>query len=100
VGFKAEEFESFGVPFKERGSRTNESLEIIRRVLAGESVTLKSKFFDFKNVKVTPEPIQKPHPPIWLGGSRRPRCAVPSAMAMVSRCRRRTGTCTTAMSPS
>src|SRR5439155_18667872 len=68
VGFKLEEFESFGVPFKERGSRTNESLEIIRRVLAGESVTLKSEFFDFKNVKVTPEPIQKPHPPIWLGG--------------------------------
>jgi len=68
VGFKLEEFESFGVPFKERGSRTNESLEIIRRVLAGESVTLKSEFFDLKNVKVTPEPIQKPHPPIWLGG--------------------------------
>jgi alkanesulfonate monooxygenase SsuD/methylene tetrahydromethanopterin reductase-like flavin-dependent oxidoreductase (luciferase family) len=68
VGFKLEEFESFSVPFKERGSRTNEPLEIIRRVLAGESVTLKSEFFDFKNVKVTPEPIQKPHPPIWLGG--------------------------------
>ncbi|MGA7761682.1 MAG: LLM class flavin-dependent oxidoreductase, partial [Candidatus Binataceae bacterium] len=25
-------------------------------------------FFNFKNIKVTPEPIQKPHPPIWLGG--------------------------------
>src|SRR5215467_3679863 len=68
LGFKLEEFASFGVPFKERGARTNESLEIIRRVLAGERVTLKSAFFDFKNVKVTPEPIQKPHPPIWLGG--------------------------------
>jgi probable F420-dependent oxidoreductase len=68
VGFKLEEFESFGVPFKERGSRTNQSLEIIRRALDGETVTFKSEFFDFKNVKVTPEPIQKPHPPIWLGG--------------------------------
>jgi alkanesulfonate monooxygenase SsuD/methylene tetrahydromethanopterin reductase-like flavin-dependent oxidoreductase (luciferase family) len=27
-----------------------------------------SGFFDFKNIKLTPEPIQKPHPPIWLGG--------------------------------
>jgi alkanesulfonate monooxygenase SsuD/methylene tetrahydromethanopterin reductase-like flavin-dependent oxidoreductase (luciferase family) len=48
IGFKLEEFASFGVPFKKRGARTNESLEIIRRVLAGESVTLKSAFFDFK----------------------------------------------------
>ena len=37
-------------------------------LLSGETVTFKSEFFDFKNVKVTPEPIQKPHPPIWLGG--------------------------------
>jgi len=68
VGFKHEEFEGFGVPFKERGARTNQSLEIIRRLLGGETVTFKSEFFDFKNVKVTPEPIQRPHPPIWLGG--------------------------------
>jgi probable F420-dependent oxidoreductase len=68
VGFKLEEFEGFGVPFKERGARTNQSLEIIRRALAGDGVTFKSEFFDFKNVRVTPQPIQKPHPPIWLGG--------------------------------
>jgi probable F420-dependent oxidoreductase len=68
VGFKREEFNSFGVAFKERGARTNQSLEIIRRALSGETVTFKSDFFDFKNVKVTPTPIQKPHPPIWLGG--------------------------------
>jgi probable F420-dependent oxidoreductase len=68
VGFKLEEFDSFGVPFKERGARTNQSLDIIRRLLSGETVTYKSDFFDFKNIKVTPEPIQKPHPPIWLGG--------------------------------
>src|SRR5713226_3012587 len=68
VGFKLEEFDSFGVSFKERGSRTNESLDIIRRLLSGETVTYKSDFFNFKNIKVAPEPIQKPHPPIWLGG--------------------------------
>jgi probable F420-dependent oxidoreductase len=68
VGFKLEEFENFGVPFKERGSRTNESLDIIRRLLSGETVTSQSDFFNFKDIKVTPEPIQKPHPPIWLGG--------------------------------
>jgi len=54
--------------FRERGARTNQSLEIIRRLLGGETVTFKSEFFDFTNVKVMPEPIQKPHPPVWLGG--------------------------------
>jgi alkanesulfonate monooxygenase SsuD/methylene tetrahydromethanopterin reductase-like flavin-dependent oxidoreductase (luciferase family) len=68
VGYKLEEFESFGVPFKERGSRTNEALEIVRRLLDGETITFKSKFFDLNNVKITPEAIQRPHPPIWIGG--------------------------------
>jgi probable F420-dependent oxidoreductase len=68
VGYKVEEFESFGVPFKERGARTNEAIGIIRRLLDGETVTVRNKFFDFKNVKITPQPIQKPHPPIWIGG--------------------------------
>ena len=54
VGFKLEEFESFGVPFKQRGVRTNQSLEVIRRALAGETVTFKSEFFDFHNIKVMP----------------------------------------------
>jgi probable F420-dependent oxidoreductase len=68
IGFKAEEFEGFGVSSKERGKRTDQSLEILQRALAGETVSFRSEFFDFQNVKVTPAPIQKPHPPIWLGG--------------------------------
>jgi len=68
IGFKREEFSGFGVSSKERGARTDQSLDLIRRALSGETVTFKSGFFDFQNIKVTPEPIQKPHPPIWLGG--------------------------------
>jgi alkanesulfonate monooxygenase SsuD/methylene tetrahydromethanopterin reductase-like flavin-dependent oxidoreductase (luciferase family) len=60
TGFNHEEFDSFGIPSKERGARTNQSLEVVRRLLGGKTVTFKSEFFDFKNVKVTPEPIQNP----------------------------------------
>src|SRR5882672_9394484 len=49
VGFKLEEFDSFGVSFRERGSRTNQSLDIIRRLLSGETVTYKSDFFKMFN---------------------------------------------------
>src|SRR3984893_18503766 len=68
IGFKQEEFAGFGVSSKERGKRTDQAFDIIRRALAGETITFKSEFFDFQNVRVTPEPIQKPHQPIWLGG--------------------------------
>src|ERR1700739_1393853 len=121
IGFKREEFSGFGVSSKERGARTDQSLEIVRRALSGETVTFKSDFFDFRNIKVTPEPIQKPHPPIWLGGFspagrrgphpktpprrfgsadlHRRRCAARSALAMASPCPGQIGTSLTAMSP-
>jgi len=67
VGYKLEEFEGFNIPFSERGSRTNESLQVIRSLLNGETLTFKGKFFEVNNVKLTPEPIQK-HLPIWIGG--------------------------------
>jgi hypothetical protein len=54
IGFKREEFSGFGVSSKQRGARTDQSLDIIRRALAGETVTFKSEFFDFQNVRVTP----------------------------------------------
>src|ERR1700752_4756626 len=41
VGVKGEEVESFGVSFRERGSRTNQSLDIIRRLLSGETLSYK-----------------------------------------------------------
>jgi len=100
VGFKCEEFEGFGVPFKERGARTSQSLDIIRRALTGETVTFKSEFFDFHNIKVMPEPIQSLIRRSGWAASRRRRYAARCALAMASRCRRRTETSTIAMSPS
>ena len=68
AGYKVEEFEVFGLPAGERGARTNHALDIVRRLLDGETVTVKNRFFELNRVKITPEPIQRPHPPIWLGG--------------------------------
>lgn len=67
VGYKVEEFEGFNVAFNERGGRTNEALRIIRRLLDGETLTHKGKYFEVNKVRLTPEPIQR-HLPIWVGG--------------------------------
>ena len=68
VGYKVEEFESFAVSSKERGARTNEGLEIIRRLWEGETLTFEGKYYTVAKAKLTPEPIQQPRPPIWVGG--------------------------------
>ncbi|HVC45224.1 MAG TPA: LLM class flavin-dependent oxidoreductase [Candidatus Binataceae bacterium] len=68
VGYKVEEFEGFNVAFGERGGRTNEALQIIDRLLRGETVTFKGKYFEINRARVTPDAVQQPRPPIWVGG--------------------------------
>jgi alkanesulfonate monooxygenase SsuD/methylene tetrahydromethanopterin reductase-like flavin-dependent oxidoreductase (luciferase family) len=68
TGYKVEEFEAFALSSKERGGRTNEGLEIIRRLWEGETLTFKGRYFEVNKAKLTPEPIQKPRPPLWVGG--------------------------------
>ena len=53
---------------KERGPRANAALGVVWRLREGESVSLKSGIFNLRQVKISPQPTQKPHPPIWLGG--------------------------------
>jgi probable F420-dependent oxidoreductase len=68
TGYHVDEFEGFAISRKERGGRTNEGLEIIRRLWEGETLTFKGKYFEVNHARLTPEPIQKPRPPIWVGG--------------------------------
>jgi len=60
LGYKVEEFDGFGVNRRHRASIMDESLEIITRTMAGESVTLDGRHYQVKDVKVTPPPIQQP----------------------------------------
>ncbi len=68
VGYRVEEFAGLGIPRAQRGGRTNEGLEIIRRLWEGETVTYAGKYFQIDKARLTPEPVQKPRPPIWVGG--------------------------------
>ncbi len=72
LGYRPEEFAGLGFSLKDRGGRANESLEIIRRLWEGETVTFKGKHFQIENARLTPRPVQRPRPPIWVGGFSRP----------------------------
>jgi len=68
LGYRREEFEAFGVPLGERGSRLEEGVELIKRLWTESSVTFKGKHFTLDNVSLSPKPLQRPRPPIWIGG--------------------------------
>src|SRR5207245_2858906 len=68
VGYKVEEFDSFAIAKTERGRRTNEGLEIIRRLWAGETLTFTGRYYEVHQARLAPEPVQQPRPPLWVGG--------------------------------
>jgi len=64
----AREFEAVGVPHGERGSRTDEGLEVIQLLWREPRASFAGRHFHFTDVALEPRPIQRPHPPIWIGG--------------------------------
>ena len=69
IGWMEGEFEALGVPFKERVSRSEEALELFQAVWTQEQPVLTTTRHHLANVQVSPLPLQKPRPPIWIGGS-------------------------------
>ena len=68
-GWLREEFDLLGVPFRERGARTDEYLAVLRALWTEERVTYRGRFVRLEDAAFFPKPVQKPHPPIWIGGS-------------------------------
>jgi probable F420-dependent oxidoreductase len=66
------EFEACGVPVNQRGSRTNEALEVIKKLWTEKDVSFDGRYTKFTSVTLAPAPVQKPHPPIWVAGRKEP----------------------------
>jgi probable F420-dependent oxidoreductase len=69
VGWVEGEFDALGVPVKERGSRTDEALELIRTLWTQEYPEVTTARHQLAGLKASPMPLQKPRPPILIGGS-------------------------------
>jgi len=68
AGWLAEEFTAVGVDFATRGARLRECVRALRSLWTDSEPELHGRFFDFGPIKLEPKPVQKPHPPILLGG--------------------------------
>lgn len=62
------EFAACGVPVKQRGSRTDDCLEVLERVWSQTNVSYAGRYTTLDDFTLKPMPVQKPRPPIWISG--------------------------------
>jgi len=73
VGWMREEFEALGLPpFEERGAVTDEYIRAYKELWTSDDPSFQGKYVSFDDISFLPKPVQKPHPPIWVGGESRP----------------------------
>jgi probable F420-dependent oxidoreductase len=72
VGWMREEFEALGLPpFDERGAVTDEYIRAFKELWTSDDPSFEGKYCRFSNIAFLPKPVQRPHPPIWVGGESR-----------------------------
>lgn len=69
TGMAPGEFAALGVPFQRRGFVTDEYLAAMKMLWTAEEPEFHGEFVDFVDIAFEPKPVQKPHPPVWIGGS-------------------------------
>jgi probable F420-dependent oxidoreductase len=68
IGWMEGEFSALGVPFKERVSRSEEALTLLRALWTEARPELETARHRLSGLQVSPMPLQKPRPPLWIGG--------------------------------
>ena len=68
VGWWKEELEMLGAPFTKRGRQADEALQVFKALWTQDNPAFEGEFFRLRDLGFAPKPVQKPHPPIWVGG--------------------------------
>ena len=71
AGWMEEEFSALGRPYAERGAMSDENLRLIKELWANETVSFEGTYTRFRDMQTSPRTVQRPHPPIWVGGNSR-----------------------------
>ena len=72
AGWLEEEYRALGVSFKDRGRLLDEGLEVLKAVWTQENPFYEGQFYSVRDIASYPQPVQKHHPPIWVGGATEP----------------------------
>ena len=69
TGWLREETEIMGGDFDHRWTQARESIEAMKELWTKDEAEYHGRYYDFPPVRVFPKPVQKPHPPVFLGGA-------------------------------
>lgn len=72
MGYAVHEFRGFGIPRSRRVSLTEEGVEVLQRAFAGRTFSYSGRRYDYRDVRISPEPVQPGGPPIWMAAMGRP----------------------------
>jgi probable F420-dependent oxidoreductase len=67
IGYKPDEFALYGVELEKRGARFEEQLAIMKGLWTQERLQFNGTYYTLEG-RLEPKPVQKPHPPVWIGG--------------------------------
>lgn len=68
AGYRQEEFAGFGIDRGRRGKMQDEGVEVMLRAWQDGDLDFHGDIYDFHGINVTPKPVQRPHPKVYLGG--------------------------------
>jgi probable F420-dependent oxidoreductase len=68
VGWLESEFAATGVPYRQRGSRTDEAIAVLKALCGQDIAEFHGRHHGFSGIEFLPKPVQQPHPPLWIGG--------------------------------
>jgi probable F420-dependent oxidoreductase len=69
IGYLKPEFDALGVPFAHKGARAMEYLAAMLAMWTAEHPAFDGRFVSFRGIDAHPRPVQRPHPPIVIGGT-------------------------------
>ena len=70
IGWAASEFDIVGAPHNKRGAMTDDYMQAIEQLWTNpQGASYKGQFISFEDVTLDPTPVQKPRPPVWVGGN-------------------------------
>src|SRR6266566_263064 len=96
VGWWKQEIEILGAPFHARGRQADEMLRVFKELWTSDRPAFAGEFYRFSDIGFAPKPVQKPHPPIWVGGD---SAGAFRRVEMHPRCRRRPKSADAASAP-
>lgn len=69
TGWMEEEFKALNANYRDRGEVTDEYLEIMKILFTEDEPEYHGSYHSFSDIRFYPKPVQKPHPPFWIGGN-------------------------------